>query len=45
MKTVVQFYFDNPTLRRNAFVERLGRELTKLGTDLTNDGETAATLK
>jgi hypothetical protein len=39
MKTVVQFYFDHPTLRRDAFIERLGRELSKLGAELTSDGE------
>lgn len=41
MKTVVQFYFENSTLRRDAFIERLGRELSKLGAQLTDDGEAA----
>lgn len=44
MRTVVQYYFDHPTLRRDAFIERLGREVTRLGRELTDDGEAAIAL-
>jgi hypothetical protein len=38
---LTDYYYPTSSRKRSAFTERLGRELTKFGLQMTNDGEMA----
>lgn len=41
VRQLADYYFDSPGTRRNAFIERIGRELTIFGLEMTNEGDLA----